>query len=218
MEAIEGNSVVSGVVNASYNLILTKFNGNTINAGYVRGATGATGAQGVSVVSAAVNGAYELVLTLSNSTTVNAGNVRGPQGAQGVKGDTGATGAGTPAVGASATYIRSNGTSWVAASLGAADLTGTINVARRWSGAPIAMDAGAISAVTNPTGTVVFQGVTFVAGRFTTEPNVVACIMLTNPNNGIVSVAGISATGFTLYAMRTVSTGNLPIQWMAVQV
>ncbi len=45
MKSIEDNTVVSGSISGD-NLILTKYNGTTITAGNVRGATGATGATG----------------------------------------------------------------------------------------------------------------------------------------------------------------------------
>jgi hypothetical protein len=45
MLAIEAASIVSGTISGD-NLILTKFDGNTINAGNVRGATGPTGPDG----------------------------------------------------------------------------------------------------------------------------------------------------------------------------
>jgi microcystin-dependent protein len=46
MIEIEDASIVDGVVDVDGNLILTKFDGSTINAGPVIGPTGATGAQG----------------------------------------------------------------------------------------------------------------------------------------------------------------------------
>jgi len=55
MQAIENASVVSGTVTAG-NLILTKFNGTTINAGSVIGPTGPTGPTG-EVTTAALNAA-----------------------------------------------------------------------------------------------------------------------------------------------------------------
>jgi hypothetical protein len=55
MQAIENASVVSGTVTAG-NLILTKFNGTTINAGSVIGPTGPTGPTG-EVTTAAMNAA-----------------------------------------------------------------------------------------------------------------------------------------------------------------
>ena len=48
MAAIEAASIVSGAVNGSGDLILTKFNGTTVNAGNVKGANGAPGAPGTS--------------------------------------------------------------------------------------------------------------------------------------------------------------------------
>jgi hypothetical protein len=59
MQAIENASVVSGTV-TSGNLILTKFNGTTINAGSVIGPTGPTGPTG-EVTTAALNAAIATV-------------------------------------------------------------------------------------------------------------------------------------------------------------
>jgi hypothetical protein len=59
MQAIENASVVSGTVTAG-NLILTKFNGTTINAGSVIGPTGPTGPTG-EVTTAALNAAIATV-------------------------------------------------------------------------------------------------------------------------------------------------------------
>lgn len=46
MLAIEAASIVSGVVNGSGHLILTKHDGSTIDAGYVIGPTGPAGSGG----------------------------------------------------------------------------------------------------------------------------------------------------------------------------
>ena len=102
---------VAGVSSATVtngNLILTKQDGTTINAGNVvgpqgqqgiqgatgtKGDTGETGADGVGISSALVNGSGRLIITKTDSSTVDAGNVVGPQGQQGTTGNTGAQGA-----------------------------------------------------------------------------------------------------------------------------
>lgn len=63
MQQIEDSSVVSGAVNASYRLILTKNDGTTIDAGYVRGATGAAGAPAQAVMSVENSDSIELALS-----------------------------------------------------------------------------------------------------------------------------------------------------------
>jgi hypothetical protein len=100
----DGVGITSAIVDITGNLILTKSNGSTINAGQVKGvkgdtgeagatgATGATGAQGISVTSATVNGSGHLILTLSNGTTIDAGSSVGPAGPQGPQGEQGIEG------------------------------------------------------------------------------------------------------------------------------
>jgi hypothetical protein len=75
-------------------LFITLTNGQTVNAGFVRGPQGVQGIQGepglpgadgVGVQSTAVVG-DSLFITLTNGQTVNAGLVRGPQGVQGIQG------------------------------------------------------------------------------------------------------------------------------------
>jgi len=97
----DGVGITNAIVDISGNLVLTKSNGATINAGQVKGAkgdtgatgaTGATGSQGVSVTSATVNGSGNLILTLSNGTTIDAGSSVGPAGPQGPQGAVGPQG------------------------------------------------------------------------------------------------------------------------------
>lgn len=68
MQAIEDSSVVSGTVNASYRLILTKKDGSTVDAGYVRGATGAAGANAQAVMSVTDSDTVDLTLTGAGTT------------------------------------------------------------------------------------------------------------------------------------------------------
>lgn len=91
----------AAAVNGSGDLIITKTDSTTINAGSVigprglqgaTGATGATGAKGdtgVSVNNAIVDGAGDLHIYTDDGADFNAGSVIGPQGPQGDKGDVG---------------------------------------------------------------------------------------------------------------------------------
>jgi hypothetical protein len=109
IQGIAGASVMSGTVNASGHLIITKTDGTTIDAGSVlgpqgiqgtqgiQGIQGLTGSAGLGITSTTVNGSGHLIVTRSDGSTLDAGSVIGPQGAQGVKGDTGATGVQGPA-------------------------------------------------------------------------------------------------------------------------
>jgi hypothetical protein len=82
----DGVSVIKSEINANGELILTLSNGNTLNAGVVKGEQGEPGkdgANGVSVTDAMLIGG-KLVITLSNGTTKNLGSVIGTAGQDGV--------------------------------------------------------------------------------------------------------------------------------------
>ena len=96
-----GATISSAVVNGSGNLIFTKSDSSTIDAGSIvgpkgdQGVAGNTGAQGpkgdtgVGIAIATVDGAGNLQITLDDATPINAGYVRGDQGPQGVQGPAG---------------------------------------------------------------------------------------------------------------------------------
>lgn len=82
-QGIAGVSVTSAAVNGPGHLILTLSNGSTVDAGYVKGDTGATGAKGDPGVS-------------GSTGATGAAGATGPAGAAGSPGVTGATGATGP--------------------------------------------------------------------------------------------------------------------------
>ena len=96
-----GVGITTAAVNGSGNLIITKTDSSTVDAGSVigpqgpqgtqgvPGAAGATGPQGVSVYQAVVDGGGNLQITLDDASQINAGYVRGDQGPQGVQGPAG---------------------------------------------------------------------------------------------------------------------------------
>ena len=96
-----GVGITTAAVNGSGNLIITKTDSSTVDAGSVigpqgaqgtqgvPGALGATGPQGVSVYQAVVDGDGNLQITLDDASQLNAGSVIGPQGSQGVQGPAG---------------------------------------------------------------------------------------------------------------------------------
>jgi hypothetical protein len=96
-----GVGISTAAVNGSGNLIITKTDNSTIDAGSVvgpkgdqgitgnTGATGAKGDRGISVFQAVVDGDGNLQITLDDASQLNAGSVVGPQGAQGVQGPAG---------------------------------------------------------------------------------------------------------------------------------
>ena len=96
-----GVGITTAAVNGSGNLIITKTDSSTVDAGSVigpqgaqgtqgvPGAPGATGPQGVSVYQAVVDGDGNLIVTLDDASQLNAGSVIGPQGSQGVQGPAG---------------------------------------------------------------------------------------------------------------------------------
>jgi hypothetical protein len=96
-----GVGISTATVNGSGNLIITKTDNSTVDAGSVvgpkgdqgitgnTGATGAKGDRGISVFQAVVDGDGNLQLTLDDATQINAGSVVGPQGAQGAQGPAG---------------------------------------------------------------------------------------------------------------------------------
>ena len=96
-----GVGITTAAVNGSGNLIITKTDSSTVDAGSVigpqgaqgtqgvPGAPGATGPQGVSVYQAVVDGDGNLQITLDDASQLNAGSVIGPQGSQGVQGPAG---------------------------------------------------------------------------------------------------------------------------------
>ena len=71
MLAIEANSVVDGDINESGNLILTRQNGETIDAGHV------VGTPGVSITNSVIDANGDLIITYSNGVIVNVGHVEG---------------------------------------------------------------------------------------------------------------------------------------------
>lgn len=96
-----GVGITTAAVNGSGNLIITKTDSTTVDAGSVvgpqgqqgtqgvPGAAGATGPRGISVFQVVVDGDGNLQITLDDASTLNAGSVVGPQGAQGVQGPAG---------------------------------------------------------------------------------------------------------------------------------
>ena len=86
----DGTCVIKSEINDNGELILTLSNGNTLNAGVVKGADGKDGkdgkdgANGTSVTNTQLNGNGELIITLSDGTTKNVGVVVGDKGEQGV--------------------------------------------------------------------------------------------------------------------------------------
>lgn len=106
-------------------LIITRTDSTTFNAGNVRGPKGDPGedgspglpgndgATGPGFTSATVTG-DNLIITRTDSTTFNAGNVRGPQGDQGIQGIQGPTGLGfsAPLVHNAATLNLTGSGSW----------------------------------------------------------------------------------------------------------
>ena len=96
-----GVGITTAAVNGSGNLIITKTDSSTVDAGSVigpqgpqgatgnTGAAGATGPRGISVYQAVVDGDGNLQITLDDASTLSAGSVVGPQGSQGVQGPAG---------------------------------------------------------------------------------------------------------------------------------
>jgi hypothetical protein len=96
-----GVGITTAAVNGSGNLIITKTDSSTVDAGSVigptgpqgaagnTGAAGTTGPRGISVYQAVVDGDGNLQITLDDASQLNAGSVVGPQGAQGVQGPAG---------------------------------------------------------------------------------------------------------------------------------
>lgn len=86
----DGVCVVKSEINGNGELVLTLSNGNTLNAGVVKGAdgkdgsNGKNGTNGVGVSNAQINDKGELIITLSNGNTKNAGVVVGAKGESGV--------------------------------------------------------------------------------------------------------------------------------------
>ena len=108
----------SATVNGSGNLIITKTDSSTVDAGSVvgpqgsqgaqgvPGAAGATGPRGISVYQAVVDGDGNLQITLDDASQLNAGSVVGPQGAQGVQGPAGRSIANSGVVVDSSGYLQ----------------------------------------------------------------------------------------------------------------
>ena len=96
-----GVGITTAAVNGSGNLIITKTDSSTVDAGSVIGPTGAqgtTGAQGpqgstgpagLGIYSVVVDGDGNLQVTLTDASTINAGSTVGPQGPQGAAGPAG---------------------------------------------------------------------------------------------------------------------------------
>ena len=113
-----GVGISTVAVNGSGNLIITKTDNSTVDAGSVvgpkgdqgitgnTGATGAKGDRGVSVFQAVVDGDGNLQITLDDATQINAGSVVGPQGAQGVQGPAGRSIAGSGVVVDESGYLQ----------------------------------------------------------------------------------------------------------------
>lgn len=86
----DGVSVIKAEINGNGELVLTLSNGNTLNAGVVKGnngkdgSKGKDGANGISVTNTQLNSKGELIITLSNGTTKNVGVVVGAKGEDGV--------------------------------------------------------------------------------------------------------------------------------------
>ena len=74
----DGVSITNTQVNGD-SLFISLSNGQTLNAGHVRGGQGTNGQNGISITNTQVNG-DSLFISLSNGQTLNAGHVRGPQG------------------------------------------------------------------------------------------------------------------------------------------
>ena len=96
-----GVGITTAAVNGSGNLIITKTDSSTVDAGSVigpKGDTGSTGAQGpqgstgpagLGIYSVVVDGDGNLQVTLTDASTINAGSTVGPQGPQGAAGPAG---------------------------------------------------------------------------------------------------------------------------------
>ena len=96
-----GVGITTAAVNGSGNLIITKTDSSTVDAGSVigpKGDTGTTGAQGpqgstgpagLGIYSVVVDGSGNLQVTLTDASTINAGSTVGPQGPQGAAGPAG---------------------------------------------------------------------------------------------------------------------------------
>jgi len=96
-----GVGITTAAVNGSGNLIITKTDSSTVDAGSVigpKGDTGSTGAQGpqgatgpagLGIYSVVVDGSGNLQVTLTDASTINAGSTVGPQGPQGAAGPAG---------------------------------------------------------------------------------------------------------------------------------
>ena len=96
-----GVGITTAAVNSSGNLIITKTDSTTVDAGSVIGPTGSTGSAGaqgpqgstgpagLGIYSVVVDGDGNLQVTLTDATTTNAGTVIGPQGPQGAAGPAG---------------------------------------------------------------------------------------------------------------------------------
>ena len=83
----DGVSVVKSEINGNGELVLTLSNGNTLNAGVVKGADGKDGERGgsgVGISGVQINAKGELILNMSNKTVKNVGVVKGADGEDGV--------------------------------------------------------------------------------------------------------------------------------------
>ena len=96
-----GVGITTAAVNGSGNLIITKTDSSTVDAGSVIGPTGSTGSAGaqgpqgstgpagLGIYSVVVDGDGNLQVTLTDASTINAGSTVGPQGPQGAAGPAG---------------------------------------------------------------------------------------------------------------------------------
>jgi hypothetical protein len=101
-----GRGVSSATVNGSGRLIVTYTDGQTTDAGMVKGADGSNGLNGASgrgITGAVVNGSGRLVLTYSDGSTADLGVVvgsNGTNGSAGTRGSIWAVGSGSPSAAA----------------------------------------------------------------------------------------------------------------------
>lgn len=83
-------------------------------------------------------------------------------------------------------------------------------------GTPTAVATGLVTGAAPAAGGTVAMNVAFPAGRFAFTPRVTVSALSTLPNQLSVAVAGVSATGCTIYMYRQNDTAT-SISWVAVQ-
>lgn len=96
--------------------------------------------------------------------------------------------------------------------------SGTLDAARRWTGAPRAMAAGSVTITPTAINTPAAATVTFPAGRFATAPYVTVSPGTGDPEKVFTSWAMVTTSGFTVYLTRTNSASATAVNWIAVEV